>query len=275
MPVGGHVRRDVVQLAVGQLVVADADRARRRADEPGEGAQQLALAVADDAGDADDLAAVGREGDVGEARRPRARRRRAPAARPPAARCLGGKVDSSWRPTIIASSSSSVTSVDVDRARGAAVAQHGDPVGELAHLGEAVGDVDDGGARLRRRRGPGRRAVRPSPGRAARSARRGSAAAGLHGERLGELEQVLLRDAERRRPGPRGGRCNRRRRAAPHRRVVGPAVREEARGGHGHRGCSPRPSGRAAPPGAGGRWRCPARSPGAGVSASTVLAVGR
>ena len=76
-----------------------------------------------------------------------------------------------------------------------AVAQDGHPVGELAHLGEAMGDVDDGGARaaaapdvleqqldrvLAERR---RRLVEDEQ-------------RGLDGERLGELEQVLLRDGQ-------------------------------------------------------------------------------
>ena len=84
----------------------------------------------------------------------RSRRRSVPAR-------FGGNVDSSvpaddQREQLVVGDV-----VDAREPRTPAVAQHGDAVGELADLGEPVGDVDDGGAPRRRRRAPGRRAGRP------------------------------------------------------------------------------------------------------------------
>ena len=151
--------------------------------------------------------------DVGEALARSGRRRPAPAASPSPSARLGGNVESSCRPTIRASSSSSVIVVDPRGAAQLAVAQHRDPVGELADLGEAVGDVDDRGARRRRLAHPVEEQVDGV------AAERGGGLVedeqrGLDGERLGELEQVLLRHASATRPGPRGARSSRRRRAS-------------------------------------------------------------
>ena len=77
---------------------------------------------------------------------------------------------------------------------------------ELAHLGQAVGDVDDGGAGARRARGPGRRAGRRrrAPSGAVGSSRIEQLR--VDRERLGDLEQVPLRDGQRLDPVARGRR---------------------------------------------------------------------
>ena len=66
-------------------------------------------------------------------------------------RASGGNVESSCRPTMSASSFVVADRVDVGGAAQLAVAQHGDPIGERADLGQAVGDVDDGAAASGRR----------------------------------------------------------------------------------------------------------------------------
>ena len=149
-----------------------AHRAVRRLD-AGEGAQELHLAVALGAGDADDLAAAELRS-TGPNRRPR-----------------------SW---VTWSSTSSLAStvgvgegvleraadhqrddvglghrVGVERALADAVAQDRDAVGDVEHLGEAVADVDDGDAGRRRACGSGRAAARRRRGRAPWSARRAAA----------------------------------------------------------------------------------------------------
>ena len=105
------------------------------------------LAVALDAGDADDLAAVDGE----------ATRRRAACA--PSVddgepcdveldlvgdgRLARARASGSSLPTISSASSRAVTSVGVDRGDGAAGADHGDRVGDREHLVELVRDEDD------------------------------------------------------------------------------------------------------------------------------------
>ena len=105
----------------------------------------------------------------------------------------------------MASSSSSVTSSTSDRAAEAAVAQDRHAVGELPDLGEAVGDVDDRGARRAAARTRSKSSSTESwPSGAVGSSRMSSF--GLQRERLGELQQVLLGDGQADRRGPRGGR---------------------------------------------------------------------
>ena len=94
-----------------------------------------------------------------------------------------------------ASSSASVTSATADRPAKATVAQDRHAVGEIADLGQAVGDVDDRGAL--RRDGRARREQQVD---GLLAERRGRLVEDeqlrLHGERLRELEQVLLGDGE-------------------------------------------------------------------------------
>ena len=111
--------------------------------------------------------------------------------------CFGGKVASSVRPMIMASRSASEMSATAEVPRELAVAQDGDPIGDLANLGQPVRDVDDrrpvrgeladGGEQeldgvLRERR---RRLVEDQEPR-------------RDGEGLRELEQVAAGDAQRR-----------------------------------------------------------------------------
>ncbi len=110
----------------------------------GERAQERALAVALDAGEADDLAGRDAQGDVveagaAEARRPRA----APRGRSPLARACAGKTWSTARPMISRRISPSEMPGGVEGAARLAVAQDGDAVGDALDLGQAVGDVDD------------------------------------------------------------------------------------------------------------------------------------
>ena len=144
--------------------------------EAGEGAQELGLAVAGDPGEADDLVR----------RRPRGRRRSKSeppqaldAAAPGRPRRRGARLSGKARREFAADDQLQHLLVGhlVDRRRAAdlAVAHHGDPVGDPAHLGEPVGDVDRPPRRGRSPAGPARRPCRPSARRAARSARRGSA----------------------------------------------------------------------------------------------------
>ena len=132
----------------------DADRSRWPVS-PARARSSAALAVADDAGDPDDLAAPRGERDVGEAAAARgpstSQQRRIVVGRTR----FGGKVDASVRPMISASSSASVMSVTDAGAAQRAVAQDRDAVRDLAHLAEPVRDVDD--RRSVRREAAGRR----------------------------------------------------------------------------------------------------------------------
>ena len=213
--VGGHVAGRLAQLALAATRRSRRPRRRRTADEPGEGAQQVALAVAHDPADADDLAAATREGDVGEAVAGEPVDVQDDVAEGVVRAASAGRSASSWRPTIMASSSSSVTSSTRRAAAQPAVAQHGDALGEHPHLGEAVGDVDDGGPR----RGQGPHALEEQVDRVGTERRGGLVEdehPGPYGERLGQLEQVLLGHREAVDPllevHPRG-RCRRARRA--------------------------------------------------------------
>ena len=117
------------------------------------------------------------------------------------------------RPTISASSSESVMSLDPRGAADPAVAQDGHTVGELPDLAEPVGDVDDrgaGGDDLAHPAEEQRDGVASERcGRLVEDEQRGS-----DRERLGDLEQVLLGERQRLDPVPEVDLAGRRRRAA-------------------------------------------------------------
>ncbi len=165
------------------------------------------------------------------------------------------------------SSSSSVISLDAAGAAQPAVAQHGDPVGELAHLGQAVGDVDDRGALGDGLADQRRRAGRPRRRPAGRSARREPAARAGAAKALAissrcfsarvrvstrSLQVGLEADAGRAARAPTFG--------SDRRRTPTRAARP---------GGSPGPSGPAARPGAGARSRCPSSAACRGSRAVT------
>ena len=141
--VPAHLRaRGTVALA------GDTDLALARLALPGQHLDQLALAVARDAGDADDLA--GRDG--------RARHRAAPAGRHRRAHSNGrcraaarrhrpvraGDLVSSWAPIIIPAIASGVRSQTRPTPGETAAPQHGDLVGERHHLAKLVGNHQHG-----------------------------------------------------------------------------------------------------------------------------------
>jgi hypothetical protein len=86
--------------------------------------------------------------------------------------------------------------VDVRRSADGPVAQHGDPVGELADLGEPVGDVDDRGA-VRDRASNEREEQVDGVLAEWRSRLVEHQQLRPDGERLRDLEQMLLRHAQR------------------------------------------------------------------------------
>ena len=183
-------------------------------------------------------------------------------------RCLGGNVESSCRPD---DECEQLLVGDRRRPRERsaqlAVAQHGDPVGELPDLGEPVGDVDDGAAARPRPPGRGRKSSSTLswPSGAVGSSR--MSRRGREDQRLGDLEQVLLRDAQVLDPVGEVGRRADAGEHRPHRGALASAGPENARAGP-RPGCSPRPSCRAGRPGAGARWRCRGSVAAAGSSAA-------
>ena len=100
----------------------------------------------DQAGDAEDLAAAQREGGAPDGRRRGEVDDLERARRPAASGARSGNSSSTGRPTMCAISSSLVTPASVPAGDAAAVAQHGEAIGDLAHLLEEVADVDDGHA---------------------------------------------------------------------------------------------------------------------------------
>ena len=192
MAVGGHVGRGVVQAAHREVLVADPD-VPVEAGQAGEGTQQLLLAVAHDTGDPDDLAAVGGEGDVGEVvpRETTDRQHRLLT--------LWGKVFGREGVLQLPAHDHGQQLVvgdvgDEDGPAVAAVPEDRHAIGQFPDLREAVGDVDDRRARTRGGSDPleeqldrvlaegGRRLVEDEKFR-------------VQGERLGQLQEVLLRDA--------------------------------------------------------------------------------
>ena len=169
-------RRAGSTLSIGLAV--EQDLARSRLADAGDRFQQFRLAVAGDAGDADDLAGADVEGDVvdhgdaatvldGQIARPTARLRPGLAA-PFSTR------SSTRRPTISSASS-------LDRGlRGLAgrdhlaAAHHRDRVGDRHDLAQLVGDQDDRLALVAQHAQGCGRDGRPRPASARRSARRGS-----------------------------------------------------------------------------------------------------
>ena len=115
--------------------------------QPEERARKLGLAGAHQPEDAEDLALAQREGDAAQ---PPARRQgprpRAPAS--PSATAVFGNCSDRRRPTIMPISVASSASFAGKRADDAAVAQHGDAIGDERHLRQVVRDVDDADAAL-------------------------------------------------------------------------------------------------------------------------------
>ena len=163
----------------------DEDAGRRRAARwPDSTSTSSRLAVAGDAGDADDLAGVDLQVDRVERRQPVVvlgeeagelehdrRRARAPCAW----RARGSAVS----PIIMRAMSSVVSSPTLPPPTVLAAPQHRDVVGEGRHLAELVGDHQDGDLlALAPCRAGGRGSRRPRPASAPRSARRGSGSAG-------------------------------------------------------------------------------------------------
>ena len=164
---------------------------------------------------------------------------------------LGGNSAVTARPTMSSSSWASVMSATAKRAADAAVAQHGDLLAQLAHLGQPVGDVDD---RHPAAREPAQ--LGEQDGGVVGAERRGGLVEDQHGRvgghRLGDLEQVPLRDAQAAHPlgevGPAAdpGQLRPRPGAA--------SSRPPAPGGAATSRRSRRRSGRGPGPGAGRRW---------------------
>ena len=223
-----------------------------------DGAHHLRAAGAHQSGDAEHLAAA-----QVEARR--AHRRQAPGgpsptstAAPASCRVRGGKRFSTDRPTMCAMSCSLVDAAIRAAGHAAAVAQHGEDIGDLADLLEEVADVDDAEP-LRAQ--PRDQREQPIDVGALQAARRlvhqQDAAVGR--ERAADLDDLLCRerqlpdDAVRpqlgvREVGEQVASCARRRRPGPRCRTA-PA--------RGPAGCSRRPSGagRATAPDGSGRCR--------------------
>ena len=175
-PGGGRSRRAARRPGRrAERPAAERDRRRCAGSRPGERAQELALAVALDAGEADDLA------------RPRPRGRRSWKRGPlrPSTRAEASTVDARWpsagktcstaRPMIRRRISASENRARGERAAGLAVAQDRDPVGDLLHLGQAVRDVDDRRAALGDRADALEQPLASRPASATRSARRARA----------------------------------------------------------------------------------------------------
>ncbi len=167
------VKRETCCAEHGDAAFARRERAR---DDAG----QRLLAVAGDAGDADDLAAAhGKAGALAAACRhgPMSRRRRAPARRRPWSRPArtGGTI--SWPHISRAISADDGRAGVVDLAGDAAVAQHHAAMRQRAHLVQLVRDEDDAEALAPPWRAAPRTGRRPRPASAPPSARRGSGCA--------------------------------------------------------------------------------------------------
>ena len=146
----------------------------------GDGLEQLGLAVAFDADQADDLAGTHSEGDVvADHRRASSLSSRslftASATLPSCG--LRSTRSATSRPTIMVARLCSVTSPVDHLADGLAAAHDSDAVGDLQHLRQLVGDEDDGAPLLDQRADRRRTARSPPAARARRSARRGSGCA--------------------------------------------------------------------------------------------------
>ena len=165
-----------------------------RRHHPGERAQERALAVALDSGESHDLARLDIEGDVVEAaaaERLRAEQRRHRLAG--GALCGEDLVDRAAddQPQDLALGDA----VGVEGAASLAVAEHGDPIGDLLDLGKAVGDVDDGGALVAYRADVREQAVALRVGeRFGRLVE--NKHSGVEGERLGDFDELAVGGAE-------------------------------------------------------------------------------
>ena len=114
---------------------------------PGDRLDELALAVALDAGDAEDLAAADLDREpVDGLHAAVVERPQVADARARTSTGLGGAFstrNTTSRPTIRLASDCWVAVVGVGGAGDPPVAQHGDPVGDGEHLAQLVGDEDD------------------------------------------------------------------------------------------------------------------------------------
>ena len=122
----------------------------------GERLQELALPVAGDARDADDLAGMNREGGVGDAQHAAVvddGQVVTSSTGAPGTRSAFSTRRSTRRPTIISASCGGEVSAVTTVADHLAAAHHRDPVRDRHDLAQLVGDQDDGLAlRLERRR---------------------------------------------------------------------------------------------------------------------------
>ena len=145
----------LARIAAAQRLAADTDAPRPEVAHPRERLGQLALAVARDAGDADDLALADRERNV--VRRAVSRDRpttvepidfEGPDVRRAASACSSGRTTSISRPTMRAASELQRGRRGVDSRDRPAAAQHRYAVGDGLDLVELVRDEDDGLALL-------------------------------------------------------------------------------------------------------------------------------
>ena len=136
----------VVRVEVERLALEPHRPAGRRAD-AGEHLEELGLAVAGDAGDADDLAGAHRQVDGLQPRDAlRVDEVEVRAPRGPPGRALAGVFStrsSTRRPTITSASSAGVVSAVTKRPHHLAAPHHADRVGHRHDLAELVGDEDD------------------------------------------------------------------------------------------------------------------------------------
>ncbi len=192
MPVRGHEGGFARQAARIETAPLQQNRARRLL-QPGQGAHQFGLTIALDTGDADDLAVRHGKADIIELSAAERLHRKVDVVG--ASRSLGWECRAKCPADDQAQQLFVANFIDSPDAANLAVAQHGDPLGDLAYLCQAVCDVDDGrpgfdqlpdmaeehvGRFLAERSGRFVEDEHP----------------GLDGERLGDLEQVLLRHGQ-------------------------------------------------------------------------------
>lgn len=179
--------------AVGERLAVEVDLARVPAVDAEDGPRHLRAAGADEAGQADDLAAADVEGDIGED---------ALAGQPAHAQRDLARLDLLLRVQLrqVAADHAAdqvVLGHALDRFAGdpGAVAQGGDPLADLEDLLQTVGDEEDGGALLAQgaddTEEPGHLAAGEGRRRLVHDQD-----AGVEGERLGDLDDLLVGDGQ-------------------------------------------------------------------------------